>query len=230
MSRESKANRKSRALEIVARLERAYPNATTELRWSDPFQLLVATILSAQCTDVVVNQVTERLFRKYRRARDFAAADPAVFEQEIRPTGFFRNKTKSVLGMARMLLDDFGGEVPRTMDELLRLPGVQRKTANVVLQIAFATAAGIVVDTHVDRVSKRLGLVPASVKPPEKIEQVLMDLYPADKWIPFSQALVLHGRYVCVARKPRCPDCVLESVCPKVGVTETSTGAPPHEG
>jgi endonuclease III len=129
-----------------------------------------------------------------------------------------------VIGVSRMLLDEHGGEVPRTMDELLRLPGVQRKTANVVMQIAFGEPSGIVVDTHVDRVSKRLGLVPASVKPPPKIEQVLMDIYPREKWIAFSQALVLHGRYVCVAKKPRCADCVLEDLCPKVGVTVTSTG------
>lgn len=224
MPRESKAKRKARALEIVARLEKSYPNATTELRWANPFQLLIAVILSAQCTDVTVNKVTESLFRKYRAPKHFAAADPAALEQEIRPTGFFRNKTKSVIGVSRMLLDEFGGEVPRTMDELLRLPGVQRKTANVVMQIAFGEASGIVVDTHVDRVSKRLGLVAASVKPPAKIEQALMGIYPREKWIAFSQALVLHGRYVCVAKKPRCADCVLEDLCPKTGVTMTSTG------
>ena len=218
MPRESKANRKARALEIVARLEKAYPHATTELRWPDPFHLLVAVILSAQCTDVAVNKVTESLFRKYLSPEDFASADPEVFQQEIHSTGFFRNKTKSVLGMSRMVLDEFGGEVPRTMEELLRLPGVQRKTANVVMQIAFNEPSGIVVDTHVDRVSKRLGLVPPTVKQPEKIEQVLMEIYPRDKWIVFSQTLVLHGRYVCIARKPRCPDCVLETLCPKIGV------------
>jgi endonuclease-3 len=220
MPRESKANRKARALEIVSRLERSYPHATTELRWSDPFHLLVAVILSAQCTDVAVNKVTETLFRKYRKPQDFASADPAIFEQEIHSTGFFRNKTKSVLGAARMVIDEFGGEVPHTMEELLRLPGVQRKTGNVVMQIAFGEPSGIVVDTHVDRVSKRLGLVATTMKPPEKIEQALLDIYPRDKWIVFSQTLVLHGRYVCIARKPRCPDCVLEDLCPKIGVAK----------
>jgi len=209
---------RERALEVMRRLEAAHPGATTELRWSNPFQLLVATILSAQCTDERVNAVTPGLFRRYRTPRAFAAADPAELEDAIRSTGFFRNKAKSIIGAARMIVEEFGGQVPRTMDEMLRLPGVQRKTANVVLGTAYGIPTGMVVDTHVDRVSKRLGFVPPSVKQPEKIERLLLELFPQDHWITLSHALVLHGRYTCVARKPRCAECPVEDLCPKVGI------------
>jgi endonuclease-3 len=218
MPRESKTKLKARALEIMRRLEAAHPAATTELRWEDPLQLLVATILSAQCTDERVNIVTQGLFRRYRSVQDFAAAEPAELEDETRSTGFFRSKTASVIGSARMILEEFGGEVPRTMEEMLRLPGVQRKTANVVLGTAFGLATGIVVDTHMDRVSKRLGLVAPAVKRPEKIEEALMPLFPQDHWISFSHSMVLHGRYTCIARKPNCDECPVEDLCPKVGL------------
>jgi endonuclease-3 len=214
-----------RARTILARLHQAYPNATTELRFSNPLELLVATILSAQCTDERVNQVTEQLFRKYRTAADYASADPAQFEQEIRPTGFFRNKTKSILGAARMIVEQFGGQVPANMDDLLKLPGVQRKTANVVLGAAFGIPSGIVVDTHVRRVAQRLGLVPADDNDPGKIEQRLMELFPKEGWIEVSFGIVLHGRYVCTARRPRCAECMLADLCPKVGV-QTQAASP----
>lgn len=218
MPRESKAKLAQRALEIMRRLGEAYPNATTELRWKTPFQLLVATILSAQCTDERVNRVTAELFKRYRTPKDFASADQAVLEEEIKPTGFYRNKAKAVIGAAKMIVEEFGGRVPRTMEEMLRLPGVQRKTANVVLGTAYGLPTGIVVDTHVDRVSKRLGLVPESVKQAEKIERQLMDLFPQDRWITTGHAMVLHGRYVCTARQPKCAECILADLCPKIGI------------
>ena len=218
MPRESKAAKRQRAQEIYKRLEKAYPNATTELRWSNPLELLVATILSAQCTDERVNKVTEHLFKKYRTAEDYANADPEEFQDEIRSTGFFRNKTKAIIGAAKMIVEQFGGKVPDNMDDLLKLPGVSRKTANVVLTAGFGIPSGIVVDTHVHRVAIRLGLVPKTEKNPAKVEQRLMELFDQDQWIEVSHALVLHGRYVCTARKPRCEDCILEDLCPKVGV------------
>ncbi len=218
MPRESKKAMRERAQEIARRLAEKFPGATTELRWSNPFELLVATILSAQCTDARVNQVMQELTRKYRTVEDYAAANPTEFEKEIRSTGFFRNKTKAILGAARMLVEEFGGRVPDNMDDLLRLPGVQRKTANVVLTAAFGVPSGIVVDTHVRRVSQRLGLVPMTEKNPDKIEHQLMDLFPRDKWVELSHSLVLHGRYVCTARKPNCAECVLEDLCPKCGL------------
>ncbi|OFV82436.1 MAG: endonuclease III, partial [Acidobacteria bacterium RIFCSPHIGHO2_02_FULL_67_57] len=163
------------------------------------------------CTDERVNQVTRTLFQEYRTAKDFAAADPRELEQEIRPTGFFRNKTKSILGAAKLLVAKFRGEVPRTMEELLELPGVARKTANVVLGTAFGVASGVVVDTHVDRLSYRLDLT--KEKDPKKIEQNLMKIIPKEKWILFSHQLIWHGRLVCQARRPRCPDCSLVDLC-----------------
>ncbi len=225
MPRETKAAKRQRAQEIYKRLEKAYPNATTELRWSNPLELLVATILSAQCTDERVNQVTERLFKKYRTAEDYANADPEQFQEEIRPTGFFRNKAKAIIGAAKMIVEQFGGKVPDNMDDLLKLPGVSRKTANVVLTAGFGIPSGIVVDTHVHRVAIRLGLVPKTEKNPAKVEQRLMELFDQDQWIEVSHALVLHGRYVCTARKPRCEDCILEDLCPKVGVEEKKKAA-----
>jgi endonuclease III len=197
---------------VVSRLMAEYPNATTELHWTNPLELLVATILSAQTTDVRVNGVTKTLFGKYRTARDYAEADPSELEEDIRPTGFFRNKARALQGMARALLEDHAGEVPRTMDELVALPGVGRKTANVVLGNAFGIDEGIVVDTHVRRLSNRLGLT--GHQNPEKIEQDLMRTVPKEDWTVFSHLLILHGRRVCKARKPDCPNCVLNDVCP----------------
>ncbi len=194
---------------IVSTLHVLYPEAQTALRHESPLQLLVATILSAQSTDETVNQVTVPLFKKYRTTADFAAADPATFETEIHSTGFFRNKTKSVLGAAKRLRDVYGGEVPQTMEELLTLPGVARKTANVVLGSAFGIAVGVVVDTHVRRLSNRLGL--SLQDDPVKIEQDLIRRLPREEWIYISHALILHGRAICQARKPRCTQCPLPS-------------------
>jgi endonuclease III len=198
--------------EVMPRLKREYPDATTELNWKNPLELLVATVLSAQTTDVRVNQVTKDLFEKYRTAEDYAAVDPAQLEQDIRPTGFYRNKARSLQGMARALLERHGGEVPRTMAELVALPGVGRKTANVVLGNAFGVDEGIVVDTHVRRVSNRLGLTEES--DPERIERDLLRVVPEGGRTVFSHLLILHGRRVCKARKPDCPNCVLNDVCP----------------
>ncbi|MBN1417209.1 MAG: endonuclease III [Planctomycetes bacterium] len=218
MPRETNDARRARALEIARRLDGGYPDATTALRWSDPWELLVATILSAQCTDEKVNEVTERLFRKYRGPAAYARADLAAFERDIHSTGFFRAKAKSVTGAARMLMDSFGGKVPQTMEELTRLPGVARKTANVVLGTAFGAVEGIVVDTHVLRLADRLGLCPAGEKNAEKVERALMDLLPRDRWIRFAHALVWHGRRLCMARNPQCPACFLRDICPRRGV------------
>jgi endonuclease III len=200
------------APEVTARLKAEYPDARTELDWSIPLELLVATILSAQTTDVQVNQVTESLFAKYRKAEDYADADPDELEDDIRPTGFYRNKARSLRGMASVLVEEHGGEVPRTMPELVALPGVGRKTANVVLGNAFGTNEGIVVDTHVRRVSNRLGL--AENRDPVKIEQDLMDVVPEEDRTIYSHLLIFHGRRVCKARKPDCPNCVLNDICP----------------
>jgi endonuclease-3 len=189
-----------------------YPDARTELNWENPLELLVATMLSAQTTDIRVNMVTEELFEKYRTAADYAGADPAELEEDIRPTGFYRNKARSLQGMARALLDEHGGEVPRTMAGLVSLPGVGRKTANVVLGNAFGVDEGVVVDTHVRRVSGRLGLT--AEKDPEKIEQDLLGVVPEGERTLFSHLLIFHGRRVCKARKPDCPGCVLNDICP----------------
>jgi endonuclease-3 len=193
-------------------LKAEYPDARTELDWSNPLELLVATILSAQTTDVQVNRVTESLFTKYRTAEDYADSNPEELEEDIRPTGFYRNKARSLRGMANALVEEHAGEVPRTMSELVALPGVGRKTANVVLGNAFGTNEGIVVDTHVRRVSGRLGLTESS--DPVKIEQELMRLVPEEDWTIFSHLLILHGRRTCKARKPDCPNCILNDICP----------------
>ena len=202
------------APEVVARLKAEYPDARIELDWSKPLELLVATILSAQTTDVQVNKVTERLFAKYPTAEDYADAPSHVLEEDIRPTGFYRNKARSLRGMASALVENHGGEVPRTMSELVALPGVGRKTANVVLGNAFGVDEGVVVDTHVRRVSGRLGLT--QNRDPAKIEQDLMQVIPKDDWTIFSHLLILHGRRTCKARKPECPNCVLNDICPSV--------------
>ncbi len=200
-----------RVAAILAKLDEAYPNATCELNHKNAFELLIATILSAQCTDVRVNQVTETLFKKYPDPEAFACATPSELEQEIRPTGFFRNKTKSVMGASKGIIENFGGEVPRTMEEILALPGVARKTANVVLGTAYGIPSGIVVDTHVQRITNRLDLT--RNEDPKKIEQDLMQVIPKDKWILFSHQIIWHGRRICQARKPKCVECNLESLC-----------------
>jgi endonuclease III len=197
---------------VVARLKAEYPDARTELDWKNPLELLVATMLSAQTTDVQVNRVTQSLFAKYRTAEDYAHADPSELEEDIRPTGFYRNKASSLRNMAGTLVEEHGGEVPGTMRELVALPGVGRKTANVVLGNAFGVDEGIVVDTHVRRVSGRLGLT--ENKDPVKIEQDLMKVVPEEDWTVFSHLLILHGRRTCKARKPDCPNCVLNDICP----------------
>jgi len=196
---------------ILKGLDEAYPAATCALKHQNAFQLLISTILSAQCTDERVNQVTATLFPKYPDAKAFAYANPAELEQEIRPTGFFRNKTKSIMGASKKIVEEFHGEVPKTMEELLTLPGVARKTANVVLGTAFGIAAGVVVDTHVQRLSERLDLTKNT--DPKKIEQDLIKVIPQDRWILFSHQLIWHGRRVCQARKPRCIECNLERLC-----------------
>lgn len=201
-----------RAPLIFKRLRQAYPDAHCELDHTGPYQLLVATILSAQCTDKRVNLVTPALFERYPDAESLAVADPRELEGMIKPTGFFRNKAKSLLGMAGGLLDRFGGSVPPRMDDLVTLPGVGRKTANVILGTAFDIPVGVVVDTHVGRVSRRLGLTRHS--DPVKVETVLMKLFPRKNWTLLSHLLIFHGRRVCVARRPRCAECVLNDICP----------------
>jgi endonuclease-3 len=199
-------------VEVTTRLKREYPEAATELDWRTPLDLLVATMLSAQSTDVRVNGVTKTLFKRYRVASDYAEADPEDLEDEIRAVGFFRNKARALRGMGRALVEEHGGEVPRTMEELVRLPGVGRKTANVVLGNAFGVDEGVVVDTHVRRLSNRLGL--SHERDPEKIERDLLKLVPKDERTLFSHLLIFHGRRVCKARKPDCPNCILDDVCP----------------
>jgi endonuclease-3 len=200
------------ALDVLQRLKREYPDAHTELDFETPFQLLVATILSAQCTDKRVNMVTPVLFHAFPTARDLASARSEALEEMIRSTGFFRNKTKSLLGMSAAIVERHDGEVPRTMAELVLLPGVGRKTANVVLGNALGASEGVVVDTHVGRLSVRLGFT--NETDPVKVEQVLMRLIPRDDWVVISHLLIFHGRRVCVARAPKCAACVLNDICP----------------
>jgi endonuclease-3 len=201
----------ARVRAILEKLDEAYPAVTCALDHESAFQLLISTILSAQCTDVRVNQVTATLYPKYPTPKHFAYANPLELEQDIRPTGFFRNKTKSIIGASRMIVEELGGEVPQTMEVLLTLPGVARKTANVVLGTGFGVASGVVVDTHVQRLSARLDLTRNT--DPKKIEQDLMQVIPREKWILFAHQLIWHGRRVCVARKPRCAECNLERIC-----------------
>jgi endonuclease-3 len=201
----------ARVGEILKRLDERYPKANCALHHSSAWELLVATILSAQCTDVRVNMVTPGLFQKYPTPEAFAALQPEDIEDDIRSTGFFRNKSKSLVGAARKVVGEFGGEVPRTMEELLTIPGVARKTANVVLGSWYKIADGVVVDTHVQRISRRLELTKNS--DPGKIEQDLMKVIPREKWILFSHQIILHGRALCLARSPKCADCPLENIC-----------------
>ncbi|MBZ4374772.1 endonuclease III [Corallococcus sp. AS-1-6] len=201
---------------VLERLREKYPDAKYELNWNTPFELLVATILAAQCTDERVNRVTAELWKKYDGPQALADADTAELEEDLKPTGFFKQKTKTVQAMSRALLDAHQGEVPPRMEDLVELPGVARKTANVVLNTAFQQASGVIVDTHVARVSQRLGLT--KQEKPEAIEADLMKLVPRDDWTFFGPAVVLHGRYTCVAKKPKCAECLLNDVCPKLGV------------
>src|SRR3989442_10235617 len=206
------ADRKARVRKIIARLKQEYPDATCALHHRSALELVVATILSAQCTDARVNMVTPHLFAKYRTAADYASADPRVLEKEIHSTGFFRNKTKSIIGMAQALVERHGGEVPQTMAELTALPGVGRKTANVILGTWFAKNEGIVVDTHVQRLSRLLTV--RRQHDPVKIDHELMEIVRRDDWTWFSHTLIQHGRAVCIARRPKCIECVLNRLCP----------------
>ena len=212
------ADQKNRAAEIIKRLKKEYPDARCALHHANAFELLVATILSAQCTDERVNIVTATLFRKYREPRDYLNVAQEEIERDIHSTGFFRNKAKSIQGASRKIIENFGGCVPQTMEEMLTLNGVARKTANVVLGNAFGKASGVVVDTHVSRLSQRLGLTLENT--PEKIERNLNDLIPKKDWILFPHLLIFHGRKICQARKPKCAECVLENICPKIGVVK----------
>jgi endonuclease-3 len=203
---------KERLPEIVKILRKHYPATCTALHFETPLQILVATILSAQCTDERVNMITPNLFKKYPTAREFAKARQEELELEIRSTGFFRNKAKNIIGAAQMICADFGGKVPDTMEDLIRLPGVARKTANIVLSSGYKKAAGIAVDTHVKRLSERLGL--STQTDPEKIEKDLMAIVPKKDWLDFNYLLVNHGRAICIARKPKCPECPVQKLCP----------------
>jgi endonuclease-3 len=213
---ETPADRRARARKIVARLEQAYPDATCALHHASALELVVATILSAQCTDARVNMVTPHLFAKYTTAQDYAAANPKVFEKEIQSTGFFRNKTKSIIGMAQAVVERHQGRIPDTMEELTQLPGVGRKTANVILGTWFGKNEGVVVDTHVHRISRLLKLTGEDT--PEKIERDLIQLIPREKWTWFGHTLIQHGRKVCIARRPRCEECVVNRLCPSSSV------------
>jgi endonuclease III len=206
-----------RAEQIYSRLEAAYPDAKCALNFSNPLQLLIATILSAQSTDRMVNTITPALFKKYKTARDFAEANTSELEQMIHSTGFFRNKAKSIQGACRLIVENYNGKVPQTMEELLELPGVARKTANVVLGVAFAKAEGVVVDTHVQRLARRLDFSRESR--PDKIEDDLMKLFPREKWILLAHLLILHGRAVCQAQRPKCTECTIEDLCYSVDKT-----------
>lgn len=207
----------NRIKEIIKILKKAYPKSRTALNYRNPLQILVATILSAQCTDVRVNQITPMLFDKYRSAGDFAKADQAELEDEIRPTGFFRNKSKNIIGASQKIVEEFDDRVPDNMADLITLPGVARKTANIVLSSGYNIAEGIAVDTHVKRLSGRLGL--SEEKDPDKIEQDLLIIVPKKDWLDFNYILVNHGRQICQARKPRCPECPLNHLCPYFAAT-----------
>jgi endonuclease-3 len=227
---EAQERRSARAREIMSRLRRMYPDARCSLDFSTPHELLVATVLSAQCTDERVNQVTATLFKKYRSPADFANADLAELEQDVKPTGFYRNKAKLVRAGARMIVERFEGEVPRTMVEVMAIPGVARKTANVVLGNAYGIVEGVVVDTHVGRVSRRLTLT--SQDDPVKVEQDLMRLLPQADWLDFSLCVIYHGRAICQARRPLCEQCDLLDLCPTgqttlaVAATASETSVP----
>jgi endonuclease III len=210
-SGQTSSNRRQLAAEIVAVFEQAYSDAKCALEYGNPLELLIATILSAQCTDERVNSVTRNLFSIYRSAADYAAASIEALERAVRPAGFFRNKARSIQGACRILVERFNSQVPDTMEELLGLPGVARKTANVVLGVAYGKAEGVVVDTHVFRISRRLGL--SSLDTPERVERDLMVFIPRECWIAFSHQAIMHGRRVCRAQRPMCPNCPVASLC-----------------
>ena len=208
----AKKSANSWAFEVIRLLKKEYPGEGSALNFSNNLELLVAVILSAQSTDKQINKITVDLFRKYRTVADYARADREEFEEDIRSSGFFRNKAKNIIGAARMIVDEFKGEIPRTMEELLLLPGVARKTANIVLYIGFGITSGIAVDTHVKRLSRKLGLT-AEINP-VKIERDLMDLLPREYWGPVNYLLISHGRTICQAKKPLCGECLLSHQCP----------------
>jgi endonuclease-3 len=218
------SDKKLRTIEVIKRLRKAYPDAHCELDHSSPFELLVATILSAQCTDKRVNMVTADLFRKYRGPEDYLDVPLEELERDIHSTGFFRNKAKNIKGASKKLLKEFGGQIPRRMEEILTLDGVARKTANVVLGNAFGIASGVVVDTHVSRLSQRLGLTDATAA--EQIEADLQELVPKKHWIMFPHWLIFHGRRICDARRPKCGECVLADICPSYEIFMASNADP----
>ncbi|RJS76839.1 endonuclease III [Candidatus Bathyarchaeota archaeon] len=209
---DEKSELKERVAKILELLEKEHPDAKIVLRFSNPLELLVATILAAQCTDAKVNEVTKTLFQKYRAAEDYANADLATLEKDIKPTGFYKKKAKRLKDVCRILVEKFNSQVPKTMEELLSLPGVARKTANIVLSNAYGIVEGITVDTHVLRLSRRLGLTKSKTR--DKIERDLMEIVPREKWARFSDLLIFHGRRVCDAKKPNCSECVLNNICP----------------
>ncbi|RMF97770.1 MAG: endonuclease III [Candidatus Schekmanbacteria bacterium] len=206
---------KKRVEKIIEILDKTYPQAKCALNHKNPYQLLVATILSAQCTDKRVNMVTKDLFKKYPTIKDIAEANQKEFEEDIRTTGFFRNKAKNIIAASKMIIEKFNGKVPKTMDELLTLPGVARKTANIVLNSGYGITVGIAVDTHVKRLSQRLGLTKETN--PDKIEKDLMNIIPKEKWGDLNHQLIEHGRQICFARNPKCENCTLSTVCPSAG-------------
>ncbi len=210
--RERVENAREKIGDMIKILRKNYLKSRTALKFETPLQILVATILSAQCTDEKVNQITPSLFQKYPEAKDFAQADQKKLEEEIRPTGFFRNKARSIINASKMIAEDFNGKVPDSMEKLITLPGVARKTANIVLSSAFKKAEGIAVDTHVRRLAQRLGL--SKEKDPDKIEKDLLSIVPKKDWLDFNYMLVNHGRKICQARKPQCPECVIRHLCP----------------
>jgi len=225
MTTRRRASKKQRALEILLRVKNLYPDATCSLDYETPVQLLVATILSAQCTDERVNKVTPELFRRFPDAPSLASADPEELESLVKSTNFYRNKAKNIQGACRKIMTDFGGEVPQRMEDLLTLPGVARKTANVVLANAFGINMGVTVDTHVKRLSYRLGLT--KEEDPVKVERDLMKLLPQPDWENWSIRLIYHGRAVCNARNPACDRCALADLCPSVDLTKFPTEPPP---
>jgi endonuclease III len=216
LDRETLAEKRKRAATIYRRLDKAHPGAKVALDFTTPLEMVIATVLSAQSTDAMVNKVTPALFAKYRRAEDYLAAPPGELERDIHSTGFFNQKAKAIRGIAQMVVEEFGGEVPGTMEELLRLPGVARKTANIVLGNAFGKVEGIAVDTHVHRLSRRLGF--SDEKDPNKVERDLMALFPQPKWFRLTYLLIEHGRNVCFAKKPLCEECVVNEICPAARV------------
>ena len=212
LARETPAEKKKRAGTNYRRLDKAYPDATVALRFSTPLEMVIATVLSAQSTDLMVNKVTESLFQKYRTPQDYLASPPGELERDIHSTGFFNQKAKAIRGLSRVLVEEFEGEVPGTMEDLLKLPGVARKTANIVLGNAFGKVEGIAVDTHVHRLSWRLGF--SDAEDPNKVERDLMALFPKAKWFHLTYLLIEHGRAICDAKRPRCEDCVVNDLCP----------------